>query len=79
MIDFEDQTDPEADDGCDHDDSPDDDTVYVVMVGDMSTGYRSVGPFGSFGAALAWADNLVGECAWVMPLRAPNTPDATKP
>lgn len=79
MIEYEDQTEDEAVVADDDDDQ--DDTIYVAMVGDMSHGYRAVGPFESFDIAHEWAEANIGlsELTWIIPLCGPYTPEATKP
>lgn len=88
MIEFEDQT--ESDDGevieddeevIDFDEEIDDDAIYGVMVGDISNGYRLVGPFGSFDIAHAWSEANIGvaELTWILPVCNPYSPKATKP
>lgn len=77
MISFEDQTDVVDDDVV----PPEAEETYVIMIGDMSTGYRPVGPFDSFDDAQAWAQEYIGtkENTWVMHLCHPNSRDAHVP
>jgi len=77
MIDFEDKS----------DDTPDDvvpseaEEQYVVMIGDISSGWRTVGPFSTFDEAQSWAEEAIGnqENTWVMPICHPNSRDARLP
>lgn len=77
MIDYEDQTEDEIDEAVEDED----DCIYVAMVGDMSHGYRAVGPFESFDIAHAWTEANIGvaELTWVIPLCGPYSPEARKP
>ena len=44
--------------------------MVVVMVGNMSEGYRAIGPFNNWDEAATWADthNLGGLECWLMKL-----------
>jgi len=79
MIEYEDQTEADEDEAVDEVDE--DDSLYVVMVGNMSTGYRPVGPFGSFDIAQDWAEANIGlvDLTWVIPLCDPASPKALNP
>ena len=78
MIEYEDQTEPEDGDALGED--VEDDSLYVIMIGDMSNGYRPVGPFESFDIAHTWSQENIGvdEVTWILPLYRPYSPEAKR-
>ncbi len=54
--------------------------AYVVIIGDLSFGFRTVGPFDEFEEAVAWASDNIGnaELTWVMNIFDPNSSEAVK-
>lgn len=76
MIDFHDATKP--------DDGPvvtqDEPESYIVLIGDLSFGFRTVGPFDDFEEAASWARDTIGdtELTWVMNVFDPNSSQAVK-
>jgi len=76
MIDFLDATKPENKDQAPQE-APE---GYIVLIGDLSFGFRSVGPFPDFEEAADWARDNIGETelTWVMNVFDPNSSQAVK-
>jgi hypothetical protein len=76
-ISFEDKSrDVDPDDGY----SPPGKESYLAIIGDISQGYRAVGPFETFEDAETWLDkHISSEGTWVMNLLDPDAAESLKP
>ncbi len=76
MIEFHDASERDDEPVVAHD-TPD---AYVVIIGDLSFGFRTVGPFDEFDEAVTWASDNIGntELTWVMNVFDPNSSEAVK-
>lgn len=76
MIEYEDATEPDDEDEVVLRDS--DTQSFVVLIGNLSFGFRSAGPFDEFDKAADWARETIGDKdpTWVMNIFDPDSKQA---